>query len=152
MLGCIVAGLCDWIKERQFLQLKDEINNQYVTVYRGAFGTVQSIPVRDLVVGDIVDINQGDRVPADCILIEEMNITVDQSMYYKKQPFVQKEQSVFFGQANEMSEEIDNHNRHPDPFLLSDSKVMTGQGKAIVCCVGGNTLLARSRRPEQLKI
>lgn len=28
-------------------------------------------------VGDIVDINQGDRVPADCILIEEMNITVD---------------------------------------------------------------------------
>ena len=27
MLGCIVAGLCDWIKERQFLQLKDEINN-----------------------------------------------------------------------------------------------------------------------------
>ena len=67
-----------------FLQLKDEINNQYVTVYRGAFGTVQSIPVRDLVVGDIVDINQGDRVPADCILIEEMNITVDQSMYYKK--------------------------------------------------------------------
>ena len=35
-------------------------------------------------IGDIVDINQGDRVPADCILIEEMNITVDQSMYYKK--------------------------------------------------------------------
>lgn len=48
-----------------------------VTVYRGAFGTVTSIPVRDLVVGDIVDVNQGDRVPADCILIEEMNIIVD---------------------------------------------------------------------------
>lgn len=29
---------------------------------------------------------------------------------------------------------------------------MTGQGKALVCCVGDNTLLARSRRPEQLKI
>lgn len=28
-----------------------------VTVYRGAFGTVTSIPVRDLVVGDIVDVN-----------------------------------------------------------------------------------------------
>lgn len=27
MLGCLVAGLCDWIKERQFLKLKDEINN-----------------------------------------------------------------------------------------------------------------------------
>lgn len=73
-------------------------------------------------------------------------------MYYKKQPLVQKDVSVHFGTGNEMSDEIDNHNRHPDPFLLSDSKVMTGQGKAIVCCVGENTLLARSRRPEQLKI
>jgi hypothetical protein len=27
MLGCFIAGLCDWIKEHQFLQLKDEINN-----------------------------------------------------------------------------------------------------------------------------
>jgi P-type E1-E2 ATPase len=48
-----------------------------VTVYRGAYGTVTSIPIRELVVGDVVDINQGDRVPADCILLEEMNITVD---------------------------------------------------------------------------
>lgn len=66
--------------------------------------------MRDLVVGDIVDINQGDRVPADCILIEEMNITVDQSMYYRKQPAVNKEQSVYFGPNNEMSQDIDNHN------------------------------------------
>lgn len=117
-------------------------------MYRGAFGTVQSIPVRDLVVGDIVDINQGDRVPADCILIEEMNMTVDQSMYYKKQPHIEKEQSVYYGKDDAFTADIDNHHRHPDPFLLSDSKVMTGQGKAIVCCVGGNTLLARSRRPE----
>ena len=48
-----------------------------VTVYRGAFGTVTSIPVRDLVVGDIVDVNQGDRVPADFILLEEVYIIVD---------------------------------------------------------------------------
>jgi hypothetical protein len=27
----------------------------------------------------------------------------------------------------------DNHVANPDPFLLSNSKVMTGQGKALVC-------------------
>jgi magnesium-transporting ATPase (P-type) len=48
-----------------------------VTVYRGAFGTSTSILVRDLVVGDIVDINQGDRIPADCILLEEIGIVID---------------------------------------------------------------------------
>ena len=46
--------------------------------------------------------------------------------------------------------EVDNHKQHPDPFLLSDSKIMTGQGKAIVCSVGKNTLLSRMRRPEDL--
>lgn len=52
-----------------------------MTVYRGAYGTCISIPLRDLVVGDVIDVNQGDRVPADCILLDEMNITVDESNY-----------------------------------------------------------------------
>ena len=77
LFAALVSAICDWIKEQQFLGLKDEINSATVTVYRGAFGTVQSIPIRDLVVGDIVDVHAGDRVPADMVLIEEMNITVD---------------------------------------------------------------------------
>jgi len=28
-------------------------------------------------------VNQGDRVPADCLLVEEMNMVVDQSLYEK---------------------------------------------------------------------
>ena len=82
LFSAIISAFCDWIKERQHLKLKDEINNQTITVYRGAHGTVQQIPVREVVVGDIVDLKQGDRVPADCILVEEMNIKVDQSMYF----------------------------------------------------------------------
>ena len=82
LFAALISATCDYIKEVQYLKLKDEINNQTVTVYRGAFGTCCSIKIRDLVVGDIVDIQQGDRVPADCILIEEMNITVDQSLYF----------------------------------------------------------------------
>lgn len=35
---------------------------------------------------------------------------------------------------------------NPDPFLLVDSKVMSGQGKALVCAVGENTMLARYRK------
>lgn len=82
LFSALISAFCDWVKERQYLKLKDEINNQTVTVYRGAYGTVSRIPVRELVVGDIVDLHGGDRVPADCILIEEMNVHVDQSMYY----------------------------------------------------------------------
>lgn len=52
----LISASCDYIKERQYLKLKDEINDQRVTVYRGAYGTCTSIPVRELVVGDVVDI------------------------------------------------------------------------------------------------
>jgi len=155
LFACSMAGFCDWIKERQHLQLKDEINNQKVTVYRGAFGTVQSVPVRELVVGDIVDINQGDRVPADCILIDEMNITVDQSMYYPRDTKKDKESSVHTPNNNEHGVpegDQDNHKGHPDPFLFSDSKIMTGQGKAIVCAVGDHTLMALNRKAGDLQI
>ena len=78
-----------------------------------------------------------------------MNITVDQSIYYPGQTNVEKEQSTFYGR-NSPNGEPDNHKEHPDPFLLSDSKIMTGQGKAIICAVGKDTLLARNRAPESL--
>lgn len=75
-----------------------------------------------------------------------MNITVDESLYCRGDVKVEKEVSTYYGQG------ADNHQTHPDPFLFSDTKIMTGQGKAIVCCVGESTLLARSRRPKDLVI
>jgi magnesium-transporting ATPase (P-type) len=48
------------------------------TVLRGQYGTSQSVFNYDLVVGDVVLLTAGDRVPADCFLIEEMDMTVDQ--------------------------------------------------------------------------
>lgn len=54
MFASLLAALCDYIKEKQHLKIKDQVNDQMVTVFRGAFGTATSIPIRDLVVGDIV--------------------------------------------------------------------------------------------------
>ena len=62
---------------------------------------------------------------------------------------MEKEQSEYYGPYDE---EPDNHSSNPDPFLLTDSKIMTGQGKAIICAVGDHTLLARLRSKEDLEI
>jgi Ca2+-transporting ATPase len=127
------------------LKIMDEINNQKVIVYRGARGNSTSIAIRDLVVGDIVDLNQGDRIPADCILIEEMNRTVDQSLYYEttRDP-VKRAQQIKCIKETSMSADdgSDQTQKNTDPFLNSNCKVMTGQGKALVCQVGDNNLLA----------
>ena len=71
-----------------------------------------------------------------------MNITIDQSMYFKGDDAASKENSIQY-QAMNPTDEPDNHKEHPDPFLFTDSKVMTGQGRAIVCAVGDNTMAAR---------
>lgn len=78
----LIQTFCDWGKEKQFLRLQDEIMNEQVVVLRGQYGTSQTIYVKELVVGDIVLLQQGDRVPADCLLIEEMDMRVDQSQFF----------------------------------------------------------------------
>lgn len=52
----LIASICDHSKNKQFLGLKDEINKEKVTIYRGAYGTTESIRVKNLVVGDIIHI------------------------------------------------------------------------------------------------
>jgi magnesium-transporting ATPase (P-type) len=93
-------------------------------------------------------------------LLEEMNITVDESLYFGKSGAGEhqrtaKETSAHYGpdQVDSFGQpQEDNHKSHPDPFLFSDSKVMTGWGKALVCCVGENTLLAHTRKPKDLEV
>lgn len=88
--------------------------------------------------GDIVNLNQGDRVPADCIVLDEMKLKVDESMYFPDHTEVEKEESRTYEIALECGavEIEDNHKDHPDPFLFTDSKIIEGQGRALVCCVG----------------
>lgn len=48
------------------------------TVIRGQYGTEQEINDVDLVVGDIIKLKAGDRVPADCIMFEESDMKVNE--------------------------------------------------------------------------
>ena len=67
-------------------------------------------------VGDIILVEAGNRIPADCILIEGNDVTVDEAYYNDgKETLVRKSLS------NE-----DNHRENPDPFLLSKSLVISG--------------------------
>lgn len=93
-------------------------------------------------------------MPADCVILDEMNLEVDESIYGKDRSNVKKEESQYFGnnlQDRDINDdEIDNHKSNPDFILLSDSKVMKGEGRAIVCAVGKFTYLARKRTKQSL--
>ena len=86
--------------------------------------TVQ-VDAKELVPGDMIFLSEGDRVPADCRLIEANRLTVDlSSLTGESEPQVHHP---------EKSHEILLQSRN---MLFSGSLVQSGDGKALVCRTG----------------
>lgn len=84
--------------------------------------------VEELVVGDVVLIETGMRVPADCVLFQGRDVVVDEGIYHEGRETLMKK-GMSTGH---------NHRENPDAFLLARSLVMSGSGRAVVCAVGKN--------------
>jgi magnesium-transporting ATPase (P-type) len=50
--------------------------DENVTVLRGKYGATLSISVWDIVVGDIILLSVGQRIPADCLIVESSDFSV----------------------------------------------------------------------------
>lgn len=72
-----ITTICNFGKESQFRNLYAQIQAENATVVRGQYGISTQVPFKEIVVGDILLLKQGDRVPADCLLIQEMDMQVD---------------------------------------------------------------------------
>jgi len=75
------------------------------------------------------------KIPADCILIDGIDISCDES--------------AMTGEPDQMEKSAvteSNYEFNPDPFLLGKTLVAQGQGTAMVCCVGVNS---RSGQAEE---
>lgn len=96
-------------------------------VLRGKLGSMQTASIWDLVVGDIVQMGPGDKVPADCLVVQSANLRV-------KEPhsWVNQEEETEFTWTED-SKDVDR------PFLMTDSFIIGGTCKAVVCCVGEYT-------------
>lgn len=69
----------NYIKEKQFQKLVSKANEEEIATFRGKDGTSTTVWNHELVVGDVISIQQGMRIPADCILISGTDISVDES-------------------------------------------------------------------------
>jgi Ca2+ transporting ATPase len=103
-----ISSLNDWVKDKQFVRLQNEVKNEKIAVIRGKLGATQSVNVYELVVGDIILLETGCRVPSDCILVESSDLAVDESFYEGHSTNVRKH----------TASEENPHNSH-DPFLIS---------------------------------
>lgn len=92
-------------------------------------GVERRIAGREVVRGDLVMVNEGDRVPADALLLSCLNLSVDES-------FLTGESVP----ARKSDDEPDQNEVHPGgddlPFIYSGTLVVQGQGIARVMATG----------------
>lgn len=72
---------------------------------------------------------------ADCLIFESVNVSTDESS--------------LTGEPDELKKfavDTDNIESNPCPILLRNSLCVTGTGKALVCCVGANTMSGRAEQ------
>ena len=138
----LFASSCEYAKNKQILKLYEEIRNQEISVIRGQYGLSMQVKIDELVVGDIIMIETGMRVPADCILLDGMDITAEETIYNEGRYLVNKK---------EISKGDEHHRENPDPFLLTSSLILSGSGRAVVAAVGTHTRYTQQFNVEQLQ-
>lgn len=117
-------------KTEQSIQALRNLSSPRALVLRS--GQLERIPGREVVRDDIIIVNEGDRVPADAILLEATNLLVDESLLTGESVPVTKTTS---NQAHtEKKPGGDNL-----PYLFSGTVVVRGHGKAKVIATGKET-------------
>ena len=76
LLIMLITTVADLIKDKQFIWLQSQILEENVTVIRGKYGATLSVSVWDIVVGDIILLSVGQRIPADCLIVESSDFSV----------------------------------------------------------------------------
>ena len=121
----LISSLNDIYKDKTFVRLQSFGQDEELATVRGKKGSVQSVNIWELVVGDIVHLTAGDKVPADCLIVDGQQLKMDES------------KCIFTGPQEIVKNDLSIENEsEKDPFLYADSYVLEGGCKAVVCCVG----------------
>lgn len=77
VIATLVSTFSEYRNENAFQKLQEEASKILCKVYRN--GSVEEIPIDDIVAGDLIMLQSGDKIPADGILADG-DIKVDQSV------------------------------------------------------------------------
>lgn len=131
----MASAVIDWVQQystERILRRLREQENDNVEVVRD--GNTMSVPSENLVVGDIILVQEGQKVPADARIIVAEHLHTDESMLTGESLSVHKDTSMVKGDR----EVYDQSN-----MLFSGSFVVVGSGQAVVTATGNDTEFGR---------
>ncbi len=129
-----VAFLSEYRSDREFEVLNERKEAGRVKVLRGGLRTV---PLEDVVVGDLVVLEAGDEVPADGRAVRANELMLDQSLLTGESEAVRKD----------IAGEADATDAPDQPgCLFRGTQVVDGAGRMVVTNVGDDTMLGQIAR------
>lgn len=127
----MASALIDWIQRystNRILHKLREQETERVEVIRN--NDSQMVEPAELVVGDLIVLHEGQKVPADCRIIDSTNLHVDESMLTGESMSIKKTSSTIKGDR----EVYDQAN-----MIFSGSFVVTGSAQAMVVATANDT-------------
>src|SRR5450631_724171 len=121
-------------KTERALEALRDLSSPRALVVRG--GERKRISGREVVPGDVLVLSEGDRVPADGVLLSAVNLATDESLLTGESVPVRK-------QAASVDAEMARPGGDDLPFVFSGTLVVRGTGLAIAKATGSQTELGK---------
>lgn len=123
-----IIGVCQQIKAEKAIDALNNIYSPTITVLRQE--EIQEINTKNLVVGDIIYLKQGDIIPADCRIIECYSLTVSEAALTGEAMAVEKKDKPL---------KEDTPLAERENMLYMGTSILSGRGSAVVVETGANT-------------
>jgi Ca2+-transporting ATPase len=98
-------------------------------------GHEREISAHDLVPGDIVEFEAGDKVPADCRLVESFDLVIDESPLTGESYGIRKDSDAALSGQAELAERTN--------MCFMGTLVLEGRAKGVVVSTGGHTEIGK---------
>jgi Ca2+-transporting ATPase len=133
-LNCMVAIIQQYRATKKLKALR-ELTAPTSTIIRD--GQKQEIPTKEIVLGDLLELNQGDKIPADSRIIESYNLVVNEASLTGESEPVRKTEIGKALQKKDIS--IGERSN----MVFYGTYISTGNGKSIVVKTGGDTEIGK---------
>ncbi|GAB5466135.1 MAG: cation-transporting P-type ATPase [Candidatus Kapaibacteriales bacterium] len=124
-----IIGFVQEIRAEAALKSLDKMTSPTSRVIRN--GERKTIPTSEVVLGELILLESGDRVPADSRLIEHHNLQVDESMLTGESFAITKNSDATIPENAELGDRIN--------LVYSGTIVQKGRAKAVAISIGKDT-------------
>ena len=130
LIVSLVAAVQEYRSEAALEKLADLVPHTCTVLRDGR--VLDGFPAKELVVGDLVLLATGDRVPADCRVVDSVELTIDESsLTGENHPVKKTGEGTQVGPAPSLTSQVN--------MAFTGTLVNGGRGRALVVAVGVST-------------